>query len=188
MGLPNVRGWVTCQDSMVKGGKALMLSADYYPEEEVTEPYKFEKWLDEKLGNEKMEKVVIAFSVVVANAFSLLLFMLIPTTLASLVQRFTDSDVILNLVDSVLRVMIFMGYLILVSRQKDIKRVFAYHGAEHKTIFCYENGLELTVENVRPQPKHHPRGGTSVLVVVSIVELWFQSVAVSSADLTLPTS
>ena len=176
LGLPIIRGGVTFLDSMVKGVKALMFSADYFPEEEVTEPSKFEKWLDEKLGNEKMEKVVIAFSVVVAIAFSLLLFMLIPTTLASLVQRFTDSEVIRNLVDAVLRVVIFMGYLILVSRQKDIKRVFAYHGAEHKTIFCYENGLELTVENVRPQPKHHPRCGTSFLFVVIIVAILFHSV------------
>ena len=176
LGLPIVRGGVTFLDSMVKGVKALMFSADYFPEEEVTEPSRFEQWLDKKLGNEKMEKVVIAFSVVVAIAFSLLLFMLIPTTLASLVQRFTDSEVIRNLVDAVLRVAIFMGYLILVSRQKDIKRVFAYHGAEHKTIFCYENGLELTVENVRPQPKHHPRCGTSFLFVVIIVAILFHSV------------
>ena len=84
---------------------------------------------------------MIGFSVVLAVCFSLLLFMLIPTTVASLVPYFTDSEVVRNLVDAVLRVVMFLGYLILVSRQKDIKRVFAYHGAEHKTIFCYEKGL-----------------------------------------------
>ena len=176
LGLPIIRGSVTFLDSMVKGVKALMFSADYYPEEEVTEPSRFEKWLDEKLGNETIEKLVIGFSVVLAVCFSLLLFMLIPTTVASLVPYFTDSEVVRNLVDAVLRVVMFLGYLILVSRQKDIKRVFAYHGAEHKTIFCYEKGLELTVENVRPQPKHHPRCGTSFLFVVIIVSILFHSV------------
>ena len=177
LGLPVIRGSVTFIDSMVKGVKALMFSADYYPEEgETAEPSRFEQWLNEKLGNEKMEKVVIGVSVFLAVCFSLLLFMLIPTTLASAVQYVTDSEVLRNLVDAVLRVVIFMGYLILVSRMKDIKRVFAYHGAEHKTIFCYEKGLELTVENVRPQPKHHPRCGTSFLFVVIIVAILFHSV------------
>ena len=177
LGLPIIRGSVTFLDSMVKGVKALMFSADYYPEEgEAAEPSKLEQWLDKKLGNEKMEKVVIGFSVFLAVCFSLLLFMFIPTTLASAVQYVTDSEVLRNLVDAILRVAIFMGYLILVSRMKDIKRVFAYHGAEHKTIFCYEKGLELTVENVRPQPKHHPRCGTSFLFVVIIVAILFHSV------------
>ena len=81
-----------------------------------------------------------------------------------------------NVVDAVLRLAIFMTYMILVSRMKDIKRVFAYHGAEHKTIFCYEKGLPLTVENVRVQPKHHPRCGTSFLFVVIVVAVLFHSV------------
>ena len=172
LGLPLVRGSVTFLDSMVKGVKALMFSADYYPDEEFTEePSKFEKWLDEKLGNEKMEKLVIGFSVVVAVAFSIGLFMLLPTFLASFVELVTPSVLARNLVDAVLRVAIFMTYLFLVSRMKDIKRVFSYHGAEHKTIFCYERGLDLTVENVRVQPKHHPRCGTSFMLVVIIVAI-----------------
>ena len=177
LGLPLVRGSVTFLDSMVKGVKALMFSADFYPEEAGTEePSKFEQWLDRKLGNEKVEKLVIAFSVVIAVAFSVGLFMLLPTFLASFIELWTGSILLRNLVDALLRIGLFMGYLILVSRMKDIRRVFSYHGAEHKTIFCYEKGLELTVENVRPQPKHHPRCGTSFLLVVIIVAILINTI------------
>ena len=177
LGLPLIRGSVTFLDSMYRGVKALMFSADFYPEEapSAEEPSKFEKWLDEKLGNEKVEKAVIAF-LVVAVAFSIGLFMMLPTFLASLVELVTDSVLIRNLVDAVLRIAIFMTYLILVSRMKDIRRLFSYHGAEHKTIFCYERGLELTVDNVRPMPKHHPRCGTSFMLVVIIVAILINTV------------
>ena len=177
LGLPLIRGSVTFLDSMFKGVKALMFSADYFPEEDGgEEPSRFEKWLDEKLGNEKMEKVVIGFSVVLAVCFSIGLFMLLPTFLASFVERFTGSVLARNLVDAALRIAIFMTYLIAVSRMKDIRRTFSYHGAEHKTIFCYEKGLELTVDNVRVQPKHHPRCGTSFLMVVIIVAILVNTV------------
>ena len=177
LGLPLIRGSVTFLDSMYKGVKALMFSADYYPEETGTEePSKFEKWLDGKLGTEKVEKLVIGISVVMAVCFSIGLFMLLPTFLASFVERVTDSVLIRNLADAVLRIVIFMTYLIAVSRMKDIRRTFAYHGAEHKTIFCYENRQELTVENVRVQPKHHPRCGTSFLLVVIVVAILVNTV------------
>ena len=178
LGLPLVRGGVTFLDSMMKGVKALMFSADYYPEEDAAtgEPSRFEQWLDQKLGNEKMEKAVIACSVVLAVCFSIGLFMLLPTFLASFVERFTDSVLVRNLVDAALRIAIFMGYLMAVSRMKDIRRTFSYHGAEHKTIFCYEKRLELTVENVRVQPKHHPRCGTSFLLVVIVVAILVNTV------------
>jgi len=114
--------------------------------------------------------------VLLAVGMCLLLFMIIPTFLSSLVTYVTDSVVVRNLVDAILRIVIFMCYMILVSRMKEIKRVFAYHGAEHKTIFCYEKGMELTVENVRIQPKHHPRCGTSFLFVVIIVAVLLHSV------------
>ena len=178
LGLPLIRGSVTFLDSMVKGVKALMFSADYFPEEEAgaEEPSKFEKWLDEKLGNEKMEKLVISLSVVMAVCFSVGLFMLLPTFLASFVEKVTDSVLARNLADAALRVALFMSYMIAVSRMKDIRRVFSYHGAEHKTIFCYEKRLELTVENVRAQPKHHPRCGTSFMLVVIIVAILVNTV------------
>jgi uncharacterized protein YqhQ len=95
----------------------------------------------------------------------------LPTLLASLTSRLTDNHILRNLFEGVIRIAIFLGYLTLVSKMKDIKRVFMYHGAEHKTIFAYENGLPLTVENVRPQERHHPRCGTSFLFVVMIVSI-----------------
>ena len=172
LGLPLIRGSVTFLDSMFKGVKALMFSADYFPEEEgAAEPSKFERWLTEKLGNEKMEKLIIAVAVVFSVLFSVGLFMLLPTAVAGLVELFTDSVLVRNLVDAVLRITIFMSYLALVSRMKDIRRVFSYHGAEHKSIHCYEAGLELTVENVRKMPRQHPRCGTSFLMVVIIVAI-----------------
>ena len=172
LGLPLIRGSVTFLDSMFKGVKALMFSADYFPEEEDSaEPSRFERWLNEKLGNEKMEKLIIAVAVVLSVCFSIGLFMLLPTAIAGLVEYFTDNVLVRNLVDAVLRIAIFMTYLALVSRMKDIRRVFSYHGAEHKSIHCYEKGLELTVENVRRQSKHHPRCGTSFLMVVIIVAI-----------------
>ncbi len=171
LGLPLIRGGVTFLDSMCKGVKALMFSADYFPEEDSGEPSKFEVWLNQKLGNERMEKLVIAVAVVLSVLFSVGLFMLLPTAIAGIVEWFTDSVLMRNLVDAVLRITIFMTYLALVSRMKDIRRVFAYHGAEHKSIHCYEKGLELTVENVRAQSKHHPRCGTSFLVVVIIISI-----------------
>ena len=176
LGLPIIRGSVTFLDSMFKGVKALMFSADYFPEDTPSEPSKFEVWLDRKLGNEKMEKLIIGFSVVLAVCFSLLLFMFIPTLLSGLVEYVTKSVVVRNLVDAILRIAIFLGYLIAISKMKDVRRLFAYHGAEHKTIFCYEAGLPLTVENVRPQPKHHPRCGTSFLFVVIVVAILVHSV------------
>ena len=100
------------------------------------------------------------------------LFMLLPIFLASFVELVTDSVLIRNLVDAVLRISIFMCYMILVSRMKDIPPVFAYHGAEHKTIFCYEAGLELTVENVKKQKRFHPRCGTSFLILMVLVSIF----------------
>ena len=179
LGLPIIRGGVTFLDSMFKGVKALMFSADYFPEDETVAPSKLDLWLEKKLGNEKMEKLVIAVAVVLSVFFSIALFMLIPTSVASLVELVTDSVLVRNLVDALLRITIFMTYLMLVSRMKDIRRVFSYHGAEHKTIHCYEAGLELTVENVRKQSKHHPRCGTSFLMVVIIIAILVNTVVFS---------
>ena len=102
--------------------------------------------------------------------------------IAGFLGPFIPSAALLNLIEGIVQVALFLGYLILCSRQKDIKRVFAYHGAEHKTIFCYEAGLELTVDNVRSQPKHHPRCGTSFLFVVIVVSILFSSVVFTFVD------
>ena len=182
LGWPIIRGAVTFIDSMVRGVKALMYSADYFPEEEVGEPSKLDRWIEAHIPEEKLQKVLVWFSVLLSIGLTLVLFMLLPTFLAGLVDPYIHSAALHNLIEGVVKVAVFLGYLILCSKQKDVKRVFAYHGAEHKTIFCYEAGLELTVENARKQPRHHPRCGTSFLFVVIIVSILFSSVVFSFVE------
>ena len=169
--LPLIRGVVSFGSSMVSGVKALMYSAEFFPEEEDAQPSKFDQWLEKKLGSEKMEKAVISFSVFLGALFSIALFILLPTLLSGLFDRWIHNAVIRSLIEGVIRIAIFMGYMILVSRMKDMRRVFSYHGAEHKTIRCYEAQLPLTVENVRPQTRLHPRCGTSFLFVVVAISI-----------------
>ena len=168
---PLIRGVVSFGSSMVSGVKALMYSAEFFPEEEDAQPSKFDQWLEKKLGSEKMEKAVISFSVFLGALFSIALFILLPTLLSGLFDRWIHNAVIRSLIEGVIRIAIFMGYMILVSRMKDMRRVFSYHGAEHKTIRCYEAQLPLTVENVRPQTRLHPRCGTSFLFVVVAISI-----------------
>ena len=175
LGVPLIRGTVNFLAAMVSGVKALMYSADFFPEEE-DEPSKLDLWLEKKLGSEKLQKLVVALAVVLSLGLTIGLFMILPTFLAGLLGRFIPNVVVHNLVESVIKLLIFFGYLLLCSKQKDIQRVFQYHGAEHKTIFCYEAGLPLTVENVRIQPRHHPRCGTSFLFVVIFVSILVSSV------------
>ena len=181
---PFIRGVRVFFDSQVTGVKALMHSADLVPEEEQEEPSKLDQWLEKKLGNEKFQKAVIAIAVFMGLAMSIGLFMLLPMLIGGLFDRWIHSTVALNLIEGVVRMVIFAGYMILVSRMKEMKRVFAYHGAEHKTIRCYEAGLPLTVENVRQQTRLHPRCGTSFLLVVMVISILVFSVA-SSLLLTL---
>lgn len=178
LGLPFVRGTVTFLDSMVRGVKALMFSAQFYPEdgEDTTEPSKFERWLERKLGSEAMEQFVIYLAAALGIAFSVGLFILLPALVFGLLQDLIPSFLLRNLIEGAVRIALFFLYLSLVSRQSDMKRVFSYHGAEHKTIFCYEKGLPLTVENVRAQPRHHPRCGTSFLFVVMVIAILIFSV------------
>ena len=168
---PLIRGVVSFGSSMVSGVKALMYSAEFFPEEEDAQPSKFNQWLEKKLGSEKMEKAVISFSVFLGALFSIALFILLPTLLSGLFDRWIHNAVIRSLIEGLIRIAIFMGYMILVSRMKDMRRVFSYHGAEHKTIRCYEAQLPLTVENVRPQTRLHPRCGTSFLFVVVAISI-----------------
>ena len=171
LGWPLIRGTVNFLSSMVNGVKALMYSADFYPEEETTEPSKFEQWLEQKLGSEKLEKAVVSFSVFLGVLFSVGLFFLLPTLLSGIFDRWIHNAVIRSLIEGVIRIAIFMGYMILISRMKDMKRVFSYHGAEHKTIRCYEAQLPLTVENCRGMTRLHPRCGTSFLFVVVAISI-----------------
>ena len=181
---PVIRGAVVFFDSQLCGVKALMRSADLSPEESQEEPSKFDKWLEEKLGDKKFQQLVVGFAVAMGLGLSILLFFLLPMVIGSFFDRWIQSNLVLNLVEGVIRILVFAGYMLLMSQMGEMKRVFAYHGAEHKTIRCYEAGLPLTVENVRQQTRLHPRCGTSFLLVVMIISILLFSVA-SSLLLTL---
>jgi uncharacterized protein YqhQ len=159
----------------VVGVKALMHSADLMPEDTQEQPSKLDLWLEKKLGNEKFQQIVIGLAVFLGLGMSVGLFFVLPALIGSLFDF--DSLLVTNLVEGLIRIIIFMGYMILVSRMNEMKRVFAYHGAEHKTIRCYEAGLPLTVENVRQMTRLHPRCGTSFLLVVMVISILLFSVA-----------
>lgn len=179
--LPIIRGCVNFIDSMIIGVKSLMFSAQFFDVDEdgepvKQEPSKFEAWLEKKLDSEKAMNVVIYISVIFSLILSVGMFILFPAFLTGLVKEVINSQTLLTLIEGIIRILIFVVYLFIVSQMKDIKRVFMYHGAEHKSIFCYENGLELTVENVRKQSRLHPRCGTSFLLIVMIISILIYSV------------
>lgn len=176
--LPIVRGCVNFIDSLIIGMKALMFSAEFMDIEgdEGEEESKFDKWLEDKLGD-KIKDVVIYFAIFISIIFSIGVFMLLPAFLTKLVeaipgiQSITSAHAFTSIFEGILRMAIFLGYMALVANMKEIKRVFEYHGAEHKTIACYEAGEELNVENVRKQKRFHPRCGTSFLLFVMIISI-----------------
>ncbi len=179
--LPFLRGLATFGSSMYYGVKALMRSADLSGEmdmEEDEELTGIDKWLTEHLSSEKAASAIIAVAAVLGVCFSVGLFILLPTAVTGLIGLFWKTMPLWSrsVLEGILKVAIFLCYLFLCSRMKEIHRVFEYHGAEHKTIYCYENGLELTVDNVRKQPRHHPRCGTSFLFVVIIVSIFLSIV------------
>ncbi len=180
---PLIRGAVSFFDSQVVGVKALMHSADLNPELEEAQPSKFDRWLEKKLGNEKFQKCLVGLAVAIGLGVSVLLFFLLPAVISGFFDGIVHNNVVLHLIEGLIRITIFILYMVLVSRMGEMRRVFAYHGAEHKTIRCYEAGLPLTVENVRTQTRLHPRCGTSFLLVVMVISILVFSVA-SSALLT----
>lgn len=171
-GWPLIRGVVNFFASMVCGVKALMYSADFFVEEE-TEPEasKFDQWLEKHIGAERMEKMLVPFAVVLGVAFSVGIFILLPAVIIEMLSGIIPNYFIRNLLEGALRIAIFVGYLAAVSQMKDMKRVFSYHGAEHKTIRCYESKKELTVENVATMSRFHPRCGTSFLFVIMVISI-----------------
>ena len=176
--LPLIRGVYGFFDAQVTGVKALMRSADLSPEGyEEENPTKLDRWLEEKMGNESFQKFVIGLAVVLGLGMSIGLFFLLPMVVSSLLDGVITNLLVLNLIEGLVRMVIFVAYMFLVSRMNEMKRVFAYHGAEHKTIRCYEAGLPLTVENVSKQTRLHPRCGTSFLLVVMILSILVFSVA-----------
>ena len=171
LGWPIIRGAVVFIESMVYGVKALTYSASMLPEEEQEQPSKFDKWIEKKFGAEKAEKFIINLAVFLGVCLSVGLFILLPTLLAGFVTDLTESSILRNLTEGVIRITIFLLYMYFCTKSKDLKQVFRYHGAEHKTIFCYEKGLPLTLENVRNQSRFHPRCGTSFLFIVMIISI-----------------
>lgn len=175
--LPIIRGCVNFVESLVIGMKALMWSAEFVDlDEEEESESKFEKWLEDKLGD-KIKDVVIYVAVALSIVISVGLFILLPSALSGAVEAIpgltwlTGTKTFTSVFEGILRMLIFLGYMILVSRMEDIKRVFEYHGAEHKTIACYEAGEDLTVENVKKHCRFHPRCGTSFLLFVMIISI-----------------
>ena len=178
---PFIRGAVNFFDSQVVGVKSLMRSADLSPEEDQSqeEMSKFDRWLEKKLGDKKFQSYLVGTAVAVGLGMSILLFFLLPMLVGSLFALWVDNILVQNLLEGLVRICIFVVYMLLVSRMSEMKRVFAYHGAEHKTIRCYEAGLELTVENVKQQTRMHPRCGTSFLLIIMILSILIFSVASS---------
>lgn len=183
---PFVRGIFNFFDSQLIGIKALMRSADLAPEEMQEEPSKFDLWLEKALGSETFQKVIVGIAMVMGVGLSVFLFFLLPMVISGFLDGVIRSTLLLNLVEGIIRMVIFLAYMILISRMKEMKRVFAYHGAEHKTIRCYEARLPLTVENVRAQTRLHPRCGTSFLLVVMVISILVFSVASSALLAVVP--
>ena len=177
---PFIRGVFNFFDAQIVGVKALLRSADLAPDEMQEEPSKFDKWLEKKLGSEAFQKAIVGIAVAMGLLLSIGLFFLLPMVIGGFFDKIITSTLLLNLVEGVIRMVIFMAYMILISRMPDMKRVFSYHGAEHKTIRCYEAKLPLTVENVRKMTRLHPRCGTSFLLVVMVISILVFSIASSA--------
>lgn len=173
--VPLLRGVVSFVTSLVQGTGTLMYSADvleaYWPSEEGMEEDKLEKWLNEKFGEKKAWNVMIYLSVAFAILFSVGVFILLPTVVVNWADGFIKSAVMLNFIEGIFRLVLFVIYVVLISKMEDIRKVFQYHGAEHKTIHCFEKGLELTPENAQSYYTLHPRCGTSFLVFVMVISL-----------------
>lgn len=176
--IPIIRGVFSFLESLISGTKALMFSAEFYDIEEEEDKIKKEQMTEEELAayekkNEKMLAGAIFFSVIIALVFGIGVFMLAPTFLVGLLRDYAGltNSLLTTLLEGIVRIVIFVVYILLTSKMKDIRRVFEYHGAEHKTIFCYEAGEELTVENVKKQKRLHPRCGTSFLILVMLISI-----------------
>ncbi len=161
-GIPIIRGVFAFVDSLVLGMQTLTWSASFFDEEAAQEPQ--EKWSD---------KLFMALTVVISLALSIGLFMVLPFFISNIFRRATDSSLLLGVIEGLVRVAIFIAYIVLISKMKDIQRLFMYHGAEHKTINCIEHGEELTPENAAKYSRFHKRCGTSFLFIVMFVSILF---------------
>lgn len=169
LSLPLIRGVFNFIDSMVLGMKTLTWSASFYEEEEETE----EKpgFVERHFSPETAEKLLMGFTVCLSICLAVGIFMVLPAFLTGLLGKFVDSQFFLSAVEGIVRIALFVLYVALISMMEDIRRVFMYHGAEHKCINCIEHGLPLTVENVRSSSKQHKRCGTSFMLFVMIISI-----------------
>lgn len=169
LGLPVIRGFVSLIESLVIGIKTLNYSAKFFEEEE--ELSKFDKWFKNKF-KDKSDDIIAGVSLIFSLVVAVLLFFLLPTYVANFFKKVSSINTVwLNVVEGIIRVILFLLYIYFIGKLEDIKRVFEYHGAEHKTIFCYENGMELTPENAKKFRRLHPRCGTNFLFLVMIVSI-----------------
>lgn len=169
--LPFIRGVFSFADSMILGMKTLTFSASFFEDdEEEQEPGRVEQFLDRVFG-EKLEKVLMGAVMALSVVLAVVIFMIVPLLLANVLRRYIGSETVMALLEGLIRIAIFIGYIGLVSRMEEIRRTFMYHGAEHKCINCIEHGMELTVENVRKSSKQHKRCGTSFLIFVMLISI-----------------
>lgn len=166
--IPFFRGGFILIETMISGIKSLNFSSEFFLEDE--EEDAIDRFL-KKIFKEKANDAIIAVSLILSLILSIGLFILIPTAIGGLFAKIIDNHIVLNLIEGILRVAILILYMLAVSFMSDIKRVFQYHGAEHKSIYCYENGLELTVENARKFGRLHPRCGTNFLFIVMFISI-----------------
>ena len=168
--LPIFRGMVNFLESMVIGMKTLNYSASFYEDEEEQTESRTEQFLEKILG-EKAEKIIIGIVLVFSLAISIGLFMILPYIASEALGKLIQNEYVILLMEGIIRIAIFLGYIVLISQMEDIKRVFMYHGAEHKCINCIEHGMELNVENVRKSSRQHKRCGTSFLFLVLAISI-----------------
>jgi len=169
--IPIIRGVIALINSMVIGVRALTYSAEFF-EDEASEDKKskLDIWIENKFGD-KAQDIAIYISVVIAIGMAILLFGFVPTFLINFLKNVVNSQILLSGMEGILKIFMFLGYITAISRMKEVQRVFQYHGAEHKTIHCYESGQELTVENARIFTTLHPRCGTSFLLIVMVISI-----------------
>ena len=170
LGFVFIRGVVAFVSSLVIGIRALTYSAEQATEEEQEELSKFDKWFYNKFGD-KADDIIISLGVILGIILAIGLFIVLPTVLAGFLSEIVENRIYRNLIEGLLRISLFVAYLWLATGMNDMKRVWAYHGAEHKAIYCYEKKLPLTIENVRQQPSRHPRCGTSFLFIVMFTSI-----------------
>ena len=166
--IPFFRGSFILIETMIEGVKSLNYSSEFFLDEE--EEDAFDRFI-KRIFKDKANDVIIAISMIIAFVLSIGLFVLIPTAVGGAFSKVINNDFLLNLIEGVIRICILFGYIVLISKSKDIERVFQYHGAEHKSIYCYENNLELTVENAKKFGRLHPRCGTNFLFIVMFISI-----------------